>query len=49
MMLSLLAGVVWTYWISFFLLVPAVGLVAMIAILYLVKVESKKYPSNRLK
>ena len=43
-MAMLLATKVWTYWISFFLLVPAVLMVLFIAVGYLVKVQSKKYP-----
>jgi hypothetical protein len=35
---------VWTYWISWFLLVPALLLVVFTAVGYLVKVQSKKYP-----
>lgn len=40
----LLLGKVWTYWISWFLLVPALLLVAFTIIGYLVKVQSQKYP-----
>jgi len=43
-MALLLAGKVWTYWISLFLFVPAVILVVLIGIGYLVKVQSQKYP-----
>lgn len=43
-MAMLLAAKVWTYWISFFLVVPAVLLVVLVAVGYLVKVQSKKYP-----
>jgi amino acid permease len=43
-MAMLLAARVWTYWISFFLLVPAVLMVVAVVIGYLVKVESKKFP-----
>jgi hypothetical protein len=43
-MALLLAAKVWTYWISFFLIVPAVLLVAFIAVGYLFKVQAKKYP-----
>ena len=43
-MALLLAAKVWTYWISFFLLVPAVLLVAFVAVGYLFKVQAKKYP-----
>ena len=43
-MAMLLAAKVWTYWISFFLLIPSVLMVVLIAVGYLVKVQSKKYP-----
>lgn len=43
-MALLLAAKVWTYWISFFLLIPGVLLVAFTIVGYLVKVQSKKYP-----
>jgi hypothetical protein len=43
-MAMLLAARVWTYWISYFLLVPAVLMVVLFAVGYLVKVQSKKYP-----
>jgi hypothetical protein len=43
-MALLLAAKVWTYWISFFLLVPAVLITVGVAIGYLVKVERLKYP-----
>jgi hypothetical protein len=43
----LLAARVWTYWISFFLLVPAVLMVVFIAVGYLVKVQSLKNPPRR--
>jgi ascorbate-specific PTS system EIIC-type component UlaA len=43
-MAMLLAAKVWTYWISWFLLVPALLLVVFTAVGYLVKVQSKKYP-----
>jgi len=40
----LLAAPVWTYWISWFLLVP--GLIMLVATIigYFVKVQSQKYP-----
>jgi len=40
----LLLGKVWTYWISWFLLVPGLLMVAATIIGYLVKVQSQKYP-----
>ncbi len=40
----LLLAKVWTYWISWFLLVPGVLLVLRTIIGYLVKVQSQKYP-----
>jgi hypothetical protein len=42
--MALLAAKVWTYWISFFLVIPAVLIVLGIGVLYLVKVVSTKYP-----
>jgi hypothetical protein len=42
--MALLAAKVWTYWISLFLVIPAVLLVVGIGVLYLVKVVSTKYP-----
>jgi len=42
--MDLLAAKVWTYWISFFILVPVIVLVIGIAIAYVVKVVSLKYP-----
>jgi hypothetical protein len=41
--MALLAAKVWTYWISFFLVIPAVLIVIGIGVLYLVKVVSTKY------
>jgi len=41
---TLLAAPVWTYWISWFLLVPGLIMTAWIVIGYLVKVQSQKYP-----
>jgi hypothetical protein len=38
------AAKVWTYWISFFIIVPVILLVIGIGIAYLVKVVSLKYP-----
>ena len=43
-MATLLAAKVWTYWISWFLLVPGLLLVVFTIIGYLVKVQSQKYP-----
>jgi hypothetical protein len=40
------AGEVWTYWISFFLVIPVVLLVIGIGIAYLKKVVSLKYPKQ---
>jgi len=40
----LLVAKIWTYWISYFLLVPGVLMVVLVAVGYLVKVQSKKYP-----
>lgn len=42
--MELLAGKVWTYWISWALLVPGVLLCLYVGVGYLVKVQSKKYP-----
>ncbi len=41
---TLAAAPVWTYWISWFLLVPGVLLVLRTVIGYFVKVQSQKYP-----
>jgi hypothetical protein len=41
--MALLAAKVWTYWISFFLVIPAVLMVLGVGVLYLVKVVSTKY------
>ena len=40
------AAKVWTFWISFFIIVPTVLLVLGIGIAYLVKVVSLKYPKQ---
>ena len=45
-MTPLLAGKVWTYWISYFIFGGTVLLVLATVVLYLVKVESKKYPKR---
>jgi hypothetical protein len=37
---------VWTYWISFFIVIPVVLLVLGVGIAYLVKVVSLKYPKQ---
>jgi hypothetical protein len=42
----LLAGKVWTYWISPFLVIGAVGLVVATVVGYLKKVQSLKYPKR---
>ena len=44
--MGLLAGTVWTYWISFFLVIPIILLVVGVLIAYLVKVVSLKYPKQ---
>jgi hypothetical protein len=44
MPMHLLAAKVWTYWIGPFVLIGTIGLVVGIAVLYLVKVVSLKYP-----
>jgi len=44
--MGILAAKVWTYWISFFIIVPVVLLVIGIGIAYLVKVVSLKYPKQ---
>jgi general stress protein CsbA len=40
----LTASEVWTYWISFFIIVPVILLCLGIGVAYLVKVVSLKYP-----
>jgi hypothetical protein len=45
-MFPLLAAKVWTYWISFFIIIPVVLLVIGIGIAYLIKVVSLKYPKQ---
>lgn len=40
----LLAAKVWTYWISWALVVPAVIITIYLGIAYLVKVQSRKAP-----
>ncbi len=44
--MDLLAAKVWTYWISFFIVVPVILLVIGLVIAYLVKVVSLKYPKQ---
>ena len=43
-MTTLLAGNVWHYWVAFPLLALAIGSVIALAIGYLVKVTSARYP-----
>jgi hypothetical protein len=43
---EMIAAEVWTYWISFFLIVPVVLLVLGIGVAYVVKVFSLKYPKQ---
>ncbi len=44
--MRILAAEVWTYWISFFLLVPVVLMVIGLGVAYVVKVVSLKYPKQ---
>jgi len=44
--MRMIAGEVWTYWISFFIVAPVVLLCIGIGIAYLVKVVSLKYPKQ---
>ena len=44
--MDLVAAKVWTYWISFFIIIPVILLVLGMGILYLVKVVSLKYPKQ---
>jgi amino acid permease len=44
--MDVLAAKVWTYWISWFIVVPVVLLVIGLGILYLKKVVSLKYPKQ---
>jgi len=44
--MTLLAAKVWTYWISWFIVIPVILLVIGVGILYLVKVVSLKHPKN---
>lgn len=45
--MPILASEVWTYWISFFIIVPVVLVCIAVGVLYLVKVVSLKYPKQR--
>ncbi len=40
----LVAAKVWHFWLGVFQVIPAIGLVVAIAVLYVVKVLAKKYP-----
>ena len=44
--MDVIAAKVWTYWISWFIIIPVVLLVIGIGIAYLVKVVSLKYPKQ---
>jgi hypothetical protein len=44
--MDLLGATVWTYWISWFIIIPVILLVVGIGIAYLVKVVSLKYPKQ---
>jgi hypothetical protein len=44
--MGLLGATVWTYWISWFIIIPVILLVIGIGIAYLVKVVSLKYPKQ---
>ena len=44
--MDLIAGQVWTFWISWFLIIPVILIVIGIGIAYLVKVVSLKYPKQ---
>ena len=44
--MNLVAAKVWTYWISFFIIIPVILLVVGIGNAYLVKVVSLKYPKQ---
>ncbi len=44
--MRIVAGEVWTYWISFFILVPVILLCIGVGVLYVVKVVSLKYPKQ---
>jgi amino acid permease len=40
------ASKVWTYWISWFIVIPVVLLIVGVAVLYLVKVVNLKHPKQ---
>jgi len=44
--MALLAAKVWTYWISWFIVIPVILLVIGVGIAYLVKVVSLKHPKQ---
>jgi hypothetical protein len=44
--MRIVAAEVWTYWISFFILVPVILLTLGVGVAYLVKVVSLKYPKQ---
>jgi hypothetical protein len=44
--MDLLGATVWTYWISWFIIIPVILVVVGIGIAYLVKVVSLKYPKQ---
>jgi hypothetical protein len=44
--MDLLGATVWTYWISWFIIIPVILVVIGIGIAYLVKVVSLKYPKQ---
>jgi hypothetical protein len=44
--MGIFAAKVWTYWISWFIIIPVVLVVIGIGIAYLVKVVSLKYPKQ---
>jgi hypothetical protein len=44
--MRIVAAEVWTYWISFFILIPVVLLCIGVGVLYLIKVVSLKYPKQ---
>jgi hypothetical protein len=44
--MAIVAADVWTYWISWFIIIPVVLIVIGLGIAYLVKVVSLKYPKQ---
>jgi hypothetical protein len=44
--MQIVAAEVWTYWISFFLVVPVVLMCIGLGVAYVVKVVSLKYPKQ---